>query len=129
VYDGGKIITGLLIFVCLFTSPFWYDISSKTAMEKPTPVLPANQKECVSTVSFMLSDHMELLNTWRYEVVREGKTYYTSPSGNNYKMRLTRTCLNCHSNSSEFCDRCHNYAGVNPYCWDCHNKTQNLAGK
>ncbi|MGC8595749.1 MAG: sulfate reduction electron transfer complex DsrMKJOP subunit DsrJ [Candidatus Kryptoniota bacterium] len=129
MYDGGKIITGLLIFVVFFTSPFWYDISSKTALEKPNPILPANQKECVSTTSFMLSDHMELLDKWRYEVVREGKTYYTSPFGAQYKMRLTRTCLNCHSNSSEFCDKCHDYVGMTPYCWDCHNRTQSISGK
>lgn len=129
MYDGGKIVSGLLIFVGLFTFPFWYDISNKKAIEKPNPLLPVNQKECIEDKNFMSANHMTLLDKWRYEVVREGLTYYTSPSGIEYKMRLTRTCLNCHSNSSEFCDQCHNYVGVSPYCWDCHNKSQNLAGK
>jgi hypothetical protein len=35
-------------------------------------------------------------------------------------MSLSNTCLDCHSNKAEFCDRCHNYASVSPYCWDCH---------
>ena len=30
-------------------------------------------------------------------------------------------CLDCHSNTAEFCDRCHDYASVRPYCWHCHN--------
>jgi hypothetical protein len=30
------------------------------------------------------------------------------------------TCLGCHKNKSEFCDRCHSYSGVDPYCMDCH---------
>ena len=27
-------------------------------------------------------------------------------------MSLSNTCLDCHSNKAEFCDRCHNYASV-----------------
>ena len=30
----------------------------------------------------------------------------------------------CHANKAEFCDRCHNYAAVKPYCWDCHIDTK-----
>jgi hypothetical protein len=30
------------------------------------------------------------------------------------------TCLECHSNKTKFCDQCHNYLDVQPYCWDCH---------
>ena len=29
-------------------------------------------------------------------------------------MSLTRTCMDCHSNKAEFCDRCHNYLAVRP---------------
>jgi hypothetical protein len=28
--------------------------------------------------------------------------------------------MECHSNKTKFCDQCHNYMGVAPYCWDCH---------
>jgi hypothetical protein len=28
--------------------------------------------------------------------------------------------MKCHDNKEEFCDKCHLYAGVTPYCWDCH---------
>lgn len=70
---------------------------------------------------------MMLLNEWRNEMVRQGKNYYVSTTGKEYKIRLTETCLGCHRNTSEFCDRCHSYVGVNPYCWECHNKV-NLHG-
>ena len=33
---------------------------------------------------------------------------------------LTNTCIRCHSNKDKFCDECHHFAGVQPYCWACH---------
>ena len=126
MYDSGKIIVGLIIFVGLFTSPFWYDANSK-AGEKPDLVLPAkeNQKACVESAAFMRSSHMVLLNDWRNEFVRQNVTTYTSSNGKTYDMSLTNTCMNCHSNSSQFCDRCHTYMDVSPYCWDCHIEPNN----
>ena len=40
--------------------------------------------------------------------------------GKEFEMSLSNTCIECHDNKAEFCDRCHNYASVRPYCWDCH---------
>jgi hypothetical protein len=28
--------------------------------------------------------------------------------------------MDCHSNKKEFCDTCHDYSSVTPYCWSCH---------
>ncbi len=128
MYDKGKIIVGLIIFVGLFTSPFWYDISNGKALERPDLVLPTkeNEKQCVASLEYMRRDHMELLNEWRTEVVRDGGMYYTSSTGRVFEMRFTKTCLGCHPNTSQFCDQCHNYVSVNPYCWDCHNKSPNV---
>lgn len=36
------------------------------------------------------------------------------------EMSLQNTCMDCHSNKKDFCDQCHNYTNVNPFCWDCH---------
>jgi len=129
MYDAGKIIVGLVIFIGLFASPFWYDLSSRTALEEPKLVLPTkpDQNQCVASLDFMRRDHMVLLNDWRTEVVREGVTNYTSASGRAFEMRYTKTCLGCHPNTSQFCDQCHNYVGVNPYCWDCHNKPSQVS--
>jgi hypothetical protein len=63
---------------------------------------------------------MDLLNEWREKVVRDEERIYTSPGGKEFEMSLSNTCTNCHSNKSEFCDRCHDYLGVTPYCWNCH---------
>ena len=126
MYDSGKIIFGLIIFVGFFTSPIWYDLSSgKAALKTPELVLPTkeNQKECVDNTEYMRSNHMVLLNDWRYQVVRLGNRTYVSNTHKNFDMSLTKTCLNCHSNSSQFCDQCHTYIGVTPYCWDCHTES------
>jgi [DsrC]-trisulfide reductase subunit J len=127
MYDSGKVITGLIIFVVLFTSPVWYNLSNSKSLIKPNLVLPTkeNQKECVESTEFMRSNHMELLNEWRYEVVRKGERTFTSEDGKHFNMSLTNTCLNCHSDKSQFCDQCHNYVGISAYCWDCHNEPKN----
>ena len=124
MYDAGKIIIGLVIFVGFFTSPIWYDLFNGKSQIVPDLVLPTkeNQKECVAGKEFMRTSHMLLLNDWRYEVVRLGKRTFTSEDHKNFDMSLTRTCLNCHSNAAQFCDQCHTYVGVSPYCWDCHSE-------
>ncbi|HSD63539.1 MAG TPA: sulfate reduction electron transfer complex DsrMKJOP subunit DsrJ [Ignavibacteriaceae bacterium] len=126
MYDSGKIITGLIIFIALFTSPFWYNLSNGKALIKPNPVLPTkeNQKECVENIDFMRSNHMVLLNDWRNEVVRTGNRNFISENGKHFNMSLTNTCLNCHQDKAQFCDQCHNYMGISNYCWDCHNEPQ-----
>ncbi len=122
MYDAGKIIVGLIIFIGLFTSPIWYDLASGESSNKPNIVLPVNEdiQECVASTKYMRASHMDLLNEWRDEVVRKGNRIYTSPNGKEFEMSLTKTCTNCHSNKTEFCDQCHDYLGVTPYCWDCH---------
>jgi hypothetical protein len=35
-------------------------------------------------------------------------------------MSLEETCFSCHDDKSNFCDSCHDYTAVDPYCWDCH---------
>ncbi len=131
MYDSVKIIAGLIIFVGLFTSPIWYDVSNgKAALKEPNLILPTkeNQKECVRSAEYMRTEHMALLNDWRYQVVREGNRTYTADNGKQIEMSLDNTCLNCHSNTTQFCDQCHNYLGVSPYCWECHvepSKTEN----
>ncbi len=131
MYDSGKIITGLIIFIGIFTSPIWYDLSNGKSQAIPDPVLPAreNQKECVADKEFMRTSHMTLLNEWRYEVVRTGQRDYTSADGKHFNMSLTNTCMNCHSDKTKFCDQCHNYVGITNYCWDCHNIPPNNTEK
>jgi hypothetical protein len=127
MYDAGKIIIGLIIFVGLFTSPIWYDLSNGSSEIKPDPVLPVkqNQQECIEKKEDMRQNHMVILNTWRNEVVRTGQRDFINADGRHFNMSLTNTCMNCHSDKTKFCDQCHNYVGISNYCWDCHNIPQN----
>ena len=62
---------------------------------------------------------MQLLDDWRM-AVRNGARLHITPDGKRHTMSLTSTCLGCHDNKTEFCDRCHTYAGTAPDCWACH---------
>ena len=121
MYDGGKIITGLIIFLILLLFPVWYQVGK--ASKAPEPELTETAKsaqKCVEETSFMTTQHMKMLDRWRNETVRDAERYYTSSDGKVYYKSIQVTCLECHTNKSKFCDQCHNYMGVSPYCWDCH---------
>jgi hypothetical protein len=116
----GKIVAVLLGFIALLLFPIWFSALFGGTGAKPQIVLPKTEKKCVANTEYMRHWHMDLLNNWRDEVVREGKRIYISEDGSKYEMSLTLTCLRCHDNKAKFCDQCHNYVGVDPYCWDCH---------
>ncbi|MCG6950372.1 MAG: sulfate reduction electron transfer complex DsrMKJOP subunit DsrJ [Acidobacteria bacterium] len=121
MYDAGKIVAGLAIFVILATSPLWYNALSAAQPDRPELQQPTNgSTECVEATDYMRANHMHLLDQWRDTVVREDVRTYTSEAGKDYTMSLTDTCLDCHSNKEQFCDACHTYSAVDPYCWDCH---------
>lgn len=124
LYDKGKIIAGIMIFVILITFPFWYGkgkTSAPPVLSIDTPAIgKLEEKRCLEETAFMRSNHMKLLVNWRDGVVREGNRLYTAKSGKVYEMSLSGTCLKCHSNKEQFCDRCHNYVGAKPSCWSCH---------
>ncbi|MEW6067867.1 MAG: sulfate reduction electron transfer complex DsrMKJOP subunit DsrJ [Nitrospirota bacterium] len=126
MYNGWKIIIGLVLFVGLVIAPFIFSGEKATAKPDPkvdTPEilkLPENERKCVESKEYIKREHMKLLNQWRDWVVRDGNTLYTSSSGKQYTISLQNTCMECHSNKKNFCDECHNYAAVKPYCWDCH---------
>ena len=119
MYDGGKIITGLVIFLVLFTFPVWYNFS-QAAYKTPEPRLPKEKKECVEPTQWMRENHMELLNKWRDEYVRQKHNVYVNSEGKRYVISLQNGCMKCHTSKKEFCDKCHNAVSVSPYCWDCH---------
>ena len=122
MYDAGKIVAGLAVFAVLATSPLWMNAISAESPERPEIVGPPNGAvECVESREYMAANHMDLLDVWRDRVVRDDERNYTSElSGKTYEMSLSNTCMDCHSNKSQFCDSCHTYAAVQPYCWTCH---------
>jgi len=121
--DRGKILLGLAIFVILITFPFWSRLAAgepelgRTELEYPDPAVAS---ACVEDSTWMAANHPHLLNQWRNDVVRSGNTEYVASSGETYLKSLTKTCLDCHEDRDAFCTRCHDYADVQPTCWECH---------
>ena len=126
--DRHAIIAVLIVFFVVLTSPIWYARAAGTTSRGPEPKLPKTEKTCVMPVEYMRASHMELLLTWRDDVVRRNVRTWIAPDGKSYKTSLSGTCLRCHANKAEFCDRCHTYAGVTPYCWDCHVDPASIKG-
>ncbi|MFW6324022.1 MAG: sulfate reduction electron transfer complex DsrMKJOP subunit DsrJ [Desulfovibrionales bacterium] len=120
MYDGGKILIGIIIFLALFAFPLWYNVGGPAYA---TPELQEVEKadNCIRETDWMRAEHMSLLNEWRDDVVRADKRLYLSEElGEAVPMSLQNTCMDCHTSKTEFCDKCHNDLGVSPYCWDCH---------
>jgi len=115
-----RIVIGLVVFLGFITFPIWYNMVSGEESQPPEIVLPADETQCVMDADYMRTEHMQLLMDWRDEVVRYKQRIFTAEDGRRFDKSLTRTCLGCHANKAEFCDRCHNYLGVTPYCWNCH---------
>ena len=121
MYKSKGVIIGIIIFLAVVTFPFIYNRGK--AAPAPEVVLTEKAKaakQCVRSTDYMQREHMKVLDLWRHTVVRNGQRMYVNPQGKEFNMSLTNTCLDCHSNKTEFCDRCHDYASVRPYCWDCH---------
>ncbi|TKJ40793.1 hypothetical protein CEE37_07460 [candidate division LCP-89 bacterium B3_LCP] len=123
MFDSKYIIIGLIIFVLIVTIPISYNLFALNKCEVGVPeleILPKAGDKCVKSREYMRPFHMDLLNQWRDDVVRRGDRFTTGPDGKLIEKSLSNTCMDCHSNKENFCDRCHNYASVSPYCWDCH---------
>lgn len=122
MHNGSLIIIGIIAFILIVTIPFTYNIitQSGVAGAPELVILPQAGDQCVRDKDYMRANHMDLLNQWRDEVVRQGDRFTTGPHGNRIEKSLSNTCLDCHANKDQFCNECHNYMAVDPYCWDCH---------
>jgi hypothetical protein len=118
IYDKPVIVVGVLVFLAIFAFPIWTALGTSPA--QPKVELPKDMKECVAPTEYMKTSHMQLLNEWRDSVVRDNNRVWVSHTGKQYNMSLTNECLRCHTQKDKFCDQCHNYVGVAPFCWDCH---------
>ena len=129
--NKSMIVTGLVIFVAAVLSPFWFNMVSTTEAA-PEPALLGKSKEvkkCVLDKYDMRANHMSLLDEWRDSVVRDADRMYTGTNGKSFNMSLStgeNSCLGCHEDKEKFCDTCHNYASVEPYCWDCHTNPKEI---
>jgi hypothetical protein len=122
--DRGTILIGLIVFLALITFPVWYNLVAGEPSRPPELRLPPQGGECVADAAFMRTEHMQLLMDWRDEVVRTNDRIYSTSDGRRFYKSLSGTCMSCHADKQEFCDKCHDYVGVTPYCWDCHVEPQ-----
>jgi len=120
LYNGPQIIVGLVIFLAIFTYPLWSGGGKAAPVPEPQKVPKTVATSCVTDTQYMRLSHMKLLNDWRDEVVRDGDRIYVAANGKAFNMSLSNTCFKCHTSKVKFCDQCHTYLAVDPFCWDCH---------
>ena len=120
MYDTGKVLTFLAILVLFALFPFLYGAASGGDGKAPEVEAPSGETECVESKDFMRAWHMDMLDEWRDDAVRDADRKYVAENGKEHEKSLTMTCMRCHENEEKFCGECHNYVGVDPYCWDCH---------
>ena len=111
------ILAGLSIFLLGVTFPFWQSVEPE---DLPKVAMETKGDQCVAPAAYMRKNHMLLLNTWRDSVVRDGERFHIMPDGSRGEKSLTKTCLGCHVSKKQFCEECHTYASVKPYCGGCH---------
>ncbi|WP_417910497.1 cytochrome C [Candidatus Electronema sp. PJ] len=121
MYDSGKIIPGLAVFVLLITFPIWYNnlvgnvgaapINYPNPSQEFDANFPNSRKH--PPADEMRATHMNLLQ----EFHAAAKGYDAAKDG----QKPTMSCLGCHGTKEQFCDSCHAYASVKtPDCWTCH---------
>ena len=118
MYDGKYIIPGLLVFLLMMTFPIWKNMGNAGVVPKPEK--PKGVTKCVEPAQYMRTSHMKILDDWRDEVLRDGDRTPIEVDGVKYEKSLMNGCMKCHEDKKKFCDECHTYTSVKPYCWDCH---------
>ncbi len=124
MYDSGKVLLGIIIFLVMVTFPLYYNIGRADIKPEPNLNTPAIQKmvrkQCIEKTAFMRANHMKLLQGWMNGFLKDGTMEYKAQNGKTYETSFD-TCMECHASRKSFCDTCHSYAGVQPYCWKCHS--------
>ncbi len=123
--DKIKIFVGLIVFLALAAFPIWYALG--ITKDAPTLDFPSDLElphkrysQCVKDKDYMIANHMDILDRWRDEVVRQGDNNTIEIDGKEYEKSLTKGCMHCHTSRENFCAKCHDYADVQLTCWDCH---------
>ena len=129
MYNKLTIIPGLMIFVLIVTFPLWYNAFSTASPITKPELPPGGEKQCVASAAEMRAKQMQMLNEWRDDVLRNGNRVAVTVNGKTYRKGLQLACMQCHTNKEKFCDSCHEYASVKPYCWDCHLTPVEAASK
>lgn len=129
-----NIVVGILVFLLVMSAPIWMNFGKDAAdsnveVSLDTPTINAlDEKKCIYDTEYMRENHMEILHQWKVQVVRDDNRVMVTPDGREFEMSLQNTCLDCHSNYDEFCEKCHDANGVDPNCWTCHTNSSTEYG-
>ena len=129
-----NIVVGILVFLLVMSAPIWMIFgkdaaASNVEVSLDTPTINAlDEKKCIYDTEYMRENHMEILHQWKVQVVRDDNRVMVTPDGREFEMSLQNTCLDCHSNYDEFCEKCHDANGVDPNCWTCHTNSSTEYG-
>ncbi|MFH1563874.1 MAG: sulfur reduction protein DsrJ [Nitrospirota bacterium] len=107
-------IIGVIIFLIILISPVLLNALRQGGLGKEVPkpeIVIHKPGKCVEDTDYMRANHMDMLKKEREKAVRCGKRNTAHSLVN---------CRTCHTNREEFCNRCHNYVGVKPECFECH---------
>ncbi len=122
MYDSGKIIPGLAVFVLLITFPIWYNslIGDVGAAPVKDPNLSKDMLEYVNLPNGLKHPPAEEMRAKHMEVL---KKIHANAVTKMTEQQPSMTCFQCHGTKEQFCDSCHAYASVKtPDCWTCHTK-------
>jgi hypothetical protein len=118
--DWGKTVGWLAIFLVVLAFPVWLG----AARGKKSEALPkATGESCIEPASEMRKNHPALLASWRERAVRQGDRVQDKSDGRSVRIGLSGTCLGCHGQATEFCEKCHAQAAITLDCWQCHAGT------
>lgn len=123
-----RAIAAVLVFLIILASPFLVAAAKGEmfrGVDKPEldpaiegPCVEKNEENVTDEAARekMRANHMKILMDEREAAVRDGVRN---------KDHSLRNCFKCHDNKEEFCDKCHEYSGVSPNCFDnaagCHS--------
>lgn len=125
MYSKKYVIPLVIILLIIFFSPLIYNASAP-GFEKEAPTVKNGElakpegDHCIENATWMKAWHMDLIHNLRTEAIRHQDITYTSEDyGETYNASLN-TCWECHESKEDFCNACHEYTGVKPYCFECH---------
>jgi hypothetical protein len=90
----------------------WASLASSSAAHGKGPHEVPAEGKCIKETDWMRHNHMDFLRHKRAITVREGVRV---------KDESLLNCATCHTSRTKFCDKCHDFVGVRPDCFECHN--------
>jgi len=108
-----SVTMGLLVIATPLALSFVaYASGTQLSASPATPKMPIQR--CILDTPSARYHHMTYLKERRDQVVRDGRRSGQVTSN------LMSTCSGCHGEQSQFCDKCHERAGVSLDCFGCH---------